>query len=130
MSCFALTQTGTLDTTGAKLRIVRGNEEASAQVLAALLLWKGEYWLNPEAGTDWMQIFSDTLAIEAIVSQIEARVLSKPLVAAVVLSRPEIDQATQTLKIKIRATSSTGAVILSNGVFDFATNRWDFALSR
>ncbi|MBO0738083.1 MAG: hypothetical protein J2P48_16155 [Alphaproteobacteria bacterium] len=80
-------------------------------VLTRLLLWQGEWWLNLEAGTPWLQqVLGQTPARAVPQAVIRDRILQTPYVTRIDDFTTSFDRTTRALTVSAKVETAFGPV--------------------
>lgn len=124
MSAFLQTADGDLAITANSLSLVDGtveNDEGKVEVMQAirsrLRVFRGECFLDQQAGTPWYQsILGKGRDLRAAESELREVVLSVPETLALLEFTFEVDQDTREASVTFRVSTTYGVITLTEGL--------------
>lgn len=110
----ALTTSHDLDTSSLDLQLVGGAEQVRQQLLIKLKLWKGEWFLDTEFGTPYLQeILGKQLTLSGALAAVRASILEVEGVRQILLFDYSFSNSTRRLSIDFAVETPYGIVEVS-----------------
>jgi len=103
-----------LDTSNLGLAIVRGAERVKQNILIKLKLWRGEWFLDTEAGTPYLEdILGKRISLAGALAAIRASILEVDSVSGISTFSYTFDRKTRVLSYTFEASTPFGLIEVS-----------------
>lgn len=111
---FALTSDHDLETSTLDLRLVTEAEKVKQQVLIKLKLWKGEWFLDADFGTPYLQsILGKQLTLSGALTALRLSILEVDDIQAITEFTYDFDNQTRILSVDFTAQTPYGQIEVS-----------------
>ena len=107
----ALTDSHDLDTSTLDLRLVSAAEQVRQQLIIKLRLWQGEWFLDTEFGTPYLQqILGKQLTLSGALAALRKSILEVSGVRQIISFSHAFDNRTRLLQVELTADTAHGIV--------------------
>lgn len=108
---FALNSAHDLDTSSLDLRLLTGAEKVKQQVLIKLKLWKGEWFLDADFGTPYLQsILGKQLTLSGALAALRISILEVQDIKAITEFTYNFDNQSRVLSVVFTAQTPYGPI--------------------